>query len=77
MTSTSFWKERADSLPASVRERYAAYFEAAERWEKILDAGLDAWRRARLAYSLSSSARASSSAQDMVSQGTRAKKRGR
>lgn len=49
MTSTSFWKEQADSLPASVRERYAAYFEAAERWDSVLDAGLDVWRGTRRA----------------------------
>jgi hypothetical protein len=49
MTSTSFWKEKADSLPPHVRERYAGCFEAAERWERVLDAGVDAWRGTRRA----------------------------
>lgn len=49
MTNTSFWKEKADSLPASVRERYAGYFEAAERWERVLDDAVDAWRGTRRA----------------------------
>jgi hypothetical protein len=44
MMTTSFWKEAANSLPAPVRDRYAAYFEAAERWEIVLDAAVDACR---------------------------------
>jgi hypothetical protein len=36
-TATSFWQRAAQSLPAPVRERYAHYFDTAERWEAGLD----------------------------------------
>lgn len=40
---TPFWKNALDSLPASVRPRYAADFEAAERWELRLAAMIERW----------------------------------
>jgi hypothetical protein len=40
--TTSFWKNAGASLPAAVRQRYAADFEAAERFERLLDLGIDA-----------------------------------
>lgn len=44
---TRFWRGAADSLPPSVRERYAAYFEAAERWDLALDALIAAVKNLR------------------------------
>jgi hypothetical protein len=38
----SFWKNAARSLPPEVRWRYAKLFEAAERYERLLDLALDA-----------------------------------
>ncbi len=45
--STSFWKEAAASLPPEVRRRYTANFEAAERFEYLVDVGIEAWGFAR------------------------------
>lgn len=47
--TTSFWKDAAASLPPAVRHRYAANFEAAERYEHLLESGIEAWRIARRA----------------------------
>src|SRR5687768_16164810 len=44
----SFWSSAAASLPPHVRRRYAHLFEAAERWEPVIDFLVDActsaWR---------------------------------
>lgn len=47
--STSFWKAAAASLPPEVRLRYAADFEAAERFEYLVDIGIEASRFAKRA----------------------------
>lgn len=47
--TTSFWKKAAASLPPEIRDRYAAHFEAAERYEHLLDFGIEAWPVARRA----------------------------
>jgi hypothetical protein len=39
----SFWKDALASLPPSVQRRYAASFEAAERFEARIDMGVEAW----------------------------------
>src|SRR6266853_1077311 len=39
----SFWKDALASLPPSVQVRYAASFEAAERFDAQLDLGIEAW----------------------------------
>jgi len=39
----SFWKDALASLPPSVQVRYAASFEAAERFDALLDMGGEAW----------------------------------
>ena len=46
---TPFWRSAYDSLPANVRQRYAAEFVAAERWELTLRALIEAWTRAKAA----------------------------
>jgi hypothetical protein len=50
---TPFWQRAAQSLPLPFRERYAGYFERAERWELALDSALEllARTKARLARS--------------------------
>jgi hypothetical protein len=48
-TTPSFWKDALASLPLSVQRRYAASFEAAERFENLLDTGIAAWGSARRA----------------------------
>jgi len=45
--TTSFWKDALASLPPSVQRRYAASFEAAERYEALLDLGVEAWDSAK------------------------------
>ncbi len=45
--TTSFWKDALASLPPSVQRRYAASFEAAERYEALLDLGIEAWDSAK------------------------------
>lgn len=49
MRKPSFWQDAANSLPAPVRQRYAGYFESAERFEQVLDALLQAGARAKKA----------------------------
>jgi len=41
--TTLFWKDALASLPPNVQRRYAASFEAAERFEALLDLGIEAW----------------------------------
>ena len=43
----SFWKDALASLPPSVQRRYATAFEAAERFEAVLDLGIEAWGAAK------------------------------
>ena len=43
----SFWKDAAASLPPAIRDRYAAEFRAAERYEHLFELGIDAWHIAR------------------------------
>jgi len=45
--TTSFWKNALASLPPSVQRRYAATFEAADRFEMLLDLGIEAWGSAK------------------------------
>ena len=45
--STSFWQDALAALPPAIQWRYAAFFEAAERWERNLDFMIDLWGRAK------------------------------
>jgi hypothetical protein len=47
---TPFWKNALESLPASLRSRYASDIAAAERWELRVDAALKGLKRARSAF---------------------------
>jgi hypothetical protein len=47
--TTSFWKEAAASLPPAIRDRYAADLKAAERYEHLIDFGIEGWRIGRRA----------------------------
>jgi hypothetical protein len=49
MLKTAFWQDAARSLHPSVRRRYLAEFEHAERWELALDAAIETWSRAKAA----------------------------
>jgi hypothetical protein len=44
---TPFWQAAYQSLPDTVRQRYLAYIEQAERWDLALDAAGDAFSRAK------------------------------
>ena len=44
---TPFWKNALESLPASLRTRYANDIAAAERWELRVDALVRGWTRAK------------------------------
>jgi hypothetical protein len=46
---TVFWKNALESLPASLRSRYAQDMAAAERWELRIDAAVKSLKRARAA----------------------------
>jgi hypothetical protein len=48
---TPFWKNALESLPASLRTRYAPDIAAAERWELRIDAAIKRFKRARTALS--------------------------
>ena len=50
---TPFWKNALESLPASLRSRYASDIAAAERWELRIDAALKGLKRARSAFAKS------------------------
>jgi hypothetical protein len=45
--TTLFWRNALASLPPSVQRRYAAAFEAAERFEAVLDMAIEIWRFAK------------------------------
>lgn len=45
----SFWKTAAAKLPPEVRQRHAAAFDAADRYEPVLDCIIGAGRYARRA----------------------------
>ena len=45
--TTLFWRNALASLPPSVQRRYATAFEAAERFEAVLDMGIEVWCFAR------------------------------
>lgn len=47
---TPFWNNALESLPASVRARYAPHIAAAERWELRIDALIEAWTRVKAAF---------------------------
>jgi hypothetical protein len=47
--TTSFWKDAAASLPPAIRDRYAADFKAAERYEHLMDLSIEGWGIARRA----------------------------
>jgi hypothetical protein len=38
-----FWQNALASLPPGVQRRYAASFEAAERFDALLDLGIQTW----------------------------------
>ena len=44
---TPFWRAAFESLPVSVRERYAFHMKAAERWELRLNAAVELISRAK------------------------------
>ena len=46
MLKTAFWQRAAQSLPKSVRSRYATKLERAERVDLLIGALTDALRRA-------------------------------
>ena len=45
--TTLFWRNALASLPPSVQRRYATAFEAAERFEAVLDLAIEVWRFAK------------------------------
>ena len=47
---TPFWQAAYQSLPDTVRHRYLAYVEHAERWELGFDAAIEALSRAKAAF---------------------------
>jgi hypothetical protein len=46
---TVFWKNALESLPASIRSRYASDIAAAERWELRIEAAVRSLSRAKAA----------------------------
>jgi hypothetical protein len=46
---TPFWKNALESLPVSLRDRYVHDLEAAERWERRVDAAAERLARAKAA----------------------------
>ena len=50
MLKTKFWRNAANSLPASVRVRYLADIEQAERIELVLDGAIEAVARAKATF---------------------------
>ncbi len=44
---TPFWQAAYQSLPDSVRQRYLAYMQHAERWDLALDGVIEALSRAK------------------------------
>jgi hypothetical protein len=47
--TTPFWKSALESLPVSLRSRYAPDIAAAERWELRIDAIVEGLTRAKAA----------------------------
>jgi hypothetical protein len=47
--ATSFWRNALAALPPGIQWRYAADFEAAERYERRLDFAIALWGAARRA----------------------------
>ena len=50
MLKTKFWRNAAASLPESVRARYLADIEQAERYELAFDGAIEALARARASF---------------------------
>jgi hypothetical protein len=48
--TTLFWRNALASLPPAVQRRYATAFEAAERFEAMLDLGIEVWSFAKDAF---------------------------
>jgi hypothetical protein len=48
----SFWKQAAAKLPPEVRRRHAVAFEAADRYEPLVDRLIEAGRFSRRALAL-------------------------
>jgi hypothetical protein len=46
---TPFWKNALESLPASLRSRYAPDIATAERWELRIESIVQAWTRVKSA----------------------------
>jgi hypothetical protein len=46
-SATSFWRNALAAMPPRIQWRYAAYFEAAERFERNLDFAIDLWGTAK------------------------------
>jgi len=51
MLKTKFWRNAAASLPESVRARYLADIQQAERYELALDGAIEAVARAKASFS--------------------------
>ncbi|MDQ5848030.1 MAG: hypothetical protein M3544_03585 [Pseudomonadota bacterium] len=51
MLETAFWRNAYQSLPESIRYRYLAHLERAERWDLAIDGIIDAASRAKAALS--------------------------
>lgn len=58
---TPFWKNALESLPASLRARYAQDIAAAERWELRIEAIVELLARAKAALSGTSQPRSAHS----------------
>lgn len=58
---TPFWKNALESLPASVRARYAQDIAAAERWELRIEAIVELLSRAKAALRGTSQSRSAHS----------------
>ena len=50
MLKTKFWKNAAESLPDSIRPRYLADIEQAERFELALAGAIEAVGRAKASF---------------------------
>ena len=57
MLKTKFWRNAAASLPESVRSRYRADIEQAERIEIALDGAIEAVARVRAGFARSQAPR--------------------
>ena len=50
MLKTKFWRNAANSLPASVRARYLSDIEQGERVDLLLEGAIEAVARARASF---------------------------